>query len=182
MSNEKNIKLSKQLSYILRHAPWEYGLEMDTKGYVSINSLIETLEMRGKKLNRNVLQEIVDTDGKGRYEIQGDYIRAVQGHSIEWVEVENEIKTPPKILYHGTSKKSLDSILNSGIKKMNRNKVHLSDNLETAINVGSRHGEVIVLEIDTESMSADGHIFELSKNKVWLTENIDTKYIKVSSM
>lgn len=63
------------------------------------------------------------------------------------------------------------------IKKMNRTKVHLSDNLEKAKNVGSRHGKVIVLVIDSKKMIQDGFQISLSKDEVYLSENIPIKYI-----
>ena len=37
------IKLSKEISYALRHAPWEYELEIDDDGYVDINQLLASL-------------------------------------------------------------------------------------------------------------------------------------------
>lgn len=35
----KNIELSKEISYALRHAPWEYALEMDEEGWVLVEQL-----------------------------------------------------------------------------------------------------------------------------------------------
>lgn len=37
------MKLSKELSYALRHAPWEYELELDEKGWVEISQLLVAL-------------------------------------------------------------------------------------------------------------------------------------------
>lgn len=38
MSNNINYtKLSKEVSYALRHAPWEYELELDKNGWVQID-------------------------------------------------------------------------------------------------------------------------------------------------
>ena len=37
----KNDELSKEVSYALRHAPWEYELEMDKNGWVEVKQLIE---------------------------------------------------------------------------------------------------------------------------------------------
>ena len=34
-------ELSKEVSYALRHAPWEYELEMDEEGWVSIEQLAD---------------------------------------------------------------------------------------------------------------------------------------------
>ena len=33
-------KLSKEVSYALRHAPWEYELEMDEEGWVNTAQLL----------------------------------------------------------------------------------------------------------------------------------------------
>ena len=37
--NMDYIALSKEISYTLRHAPWEYELEMDESGFVSLAQL-----------------------------------------------------------------------------------------------------------------------------------------------
>ena len=38
------IKLSKEVSYALRHASWEYELELDEKGWVEIDQLLTSLK------------------------------------------------------------------------------------------------------------------------------------------
>ena len=53
--------------------------------------------------------------------------------------------------------------------------VHLSSDVETAINVGKRHGIPIVLRVDTYRMKKDGIKFFLSNNGVWLTKFVDKK-------
>lgn len=61
---------------------------------------------------------------------------------------------------------------------MSRLYVHLSDNKDTAFNVGKRHGKPVVFVIDTKQMVADNVSFYKSANGVWLTDYVDTKYIK----
>ena len=41
-------ELSKEVSYALRHAPWEYELEMDEEGWVSIEQFLNALNTEGK--------------------------------------------------------------------------------------------------------------------------------------
>ncbi len=84
---------------------------------------------------------------------------------------------PPEILYHGTATKFLESIREKGILKRNRQYVHLSSDIETAKNVGQRHGEVIILPIDITGLKKIGHKFYISENKVWLCDDIPSKYI-----
>ena len=96
-------------------------------------------------------------------------------------EINLELKEviPPAILYHGTAFKNLESIKKEGIKKMNRQHVHLSADIETAKNVATRHsGKYIILEIDTEAMLKENYKFYLSENKVWLTDFVPSKFIK----
>ena len=61
---------------------------------------------------------------------------------------------------------------------MNRQHVHLSNLIETAEKVGSRRGKPIILTIATEEMFRDGYLFYLSKNGVWLCNEMPAKYIK----
>ena len=62
---------------------------------------------------------------------------------------------------------------------MNRQYVHLSDKFETAEAVGRRHGKLVVLDINSAQMHADGILFYRSQNGVWLTDYVDPKYFSV---
>ena len=127
------------------------------------------------------LKRIVKEDKKGRYEMVGNKIRALQGHSIPGIFPDLTLSTPPDILYHGTSSRFINNIMREGLKKMSRNHVHLSKNLETARNVGFRHGgNLVILEVDCLRMVQDGYKFWISKNGVWLTNNIPPEYFKVA--
>ena len=92
-----------------------------------------------------ILEDIVETDSKQRYSFNEDktLIRANQGHSVP-VDVNLEKMKPPKFLYHGTADRFLNSIMEEGLKPMNRLYVHLSTDIETAIRVGKRHGNPVV--------------------------------------
>lgn len=171
-------KLSKFISLILRHKPEEIGITLDEHGWAKIEDLINGINNSGRKIDMNVLEEIVRTDNKQRYSFNEDKtkIRANQGHSIP-VSIEFKELEPPNTLYHGTAKKSLEGIKYQGIKSMNRLWVHLSKDTETAIQVGKRHGECFVLMIDANRMYKNGIKFYLSENGVWLTEYVDPKYI-----
>ena len=143
-----------------------------------MDELIEKIAKQDIYFNMDVLLDIVNTDKKGRYSFNEDNtkIRANQGHSIE-VDVELKKAIPPKTLYHGTSTRFVNSIKTLGLIKGSRLHVHLSDNYDTAVSVGKRHGEPIVLFVDTEKMIDDGYSFYLSDNGVWLVDSVPYKYI-----
>lgn len=54
--------------------------------------------------------------------------------------------------------------------------------IETASIVGKRHGDLVILEVDSESMFKDGIKFYLSKNNVWLCDYVKVEYIKEISL
>ena len=61
---------------------------------------------------------------------------------------------------------------------MTKGKPHLSINIQTATDVGSRYGRTVVLTITSERMNKDGHLFFRSENGVWLTEYVPVDYIE----
>jgi putative RNA 2'-phosphotransferase len=174
MKKIDNTRIGKKISYLLRHNP--DGLQMDENGWVNVRDLLYKLS-----ISRSKLDEIVNTNNKKRYtyNIDKSKIRANQGHSIN-VDVELEEKEPLTVLYHGTSPDNLKSIMKFGLNKMNRNHVHLSDEKETAMNVGKRHSKdkkPFILIINSKKMYDDGYKFFISKNGVWLTDHVPEKYI-----
>ena len=55
----------------------------------------------------------------------------------------------------------------------------LSKDVDTAIQVGQRHGKPVVLSIDCKSMINQGYVFYLSENGVWLTKNVPVQFINI---
>ena len=47
----KDMDLSREISYALRHAPWEYELEMDEEGWVPVEQLLDALHRTVKWSN-----------------------------------------------------------------------------------------------------------------------------------
>ena len=174
------LKLSKEISFALRHAPWEYELELDEKGFVPVVQLLDALN-EGGSYSRDVtvgdLEAVVLNSDKKRHEIVGDRIRAIYGHSIPG-KVIYEPSTPPAILYHGTARRFVNRIMVEGLKPMSRQYVHLSTDVETALSVGQRKDSPPVLfVIDAESASADGLDFYRGNDKVWLAEEVPPRYL-----
>lgn len=171
---------SKFLSLILRHKPETIGITLDNEGWVSINVLLKALNKHSQyeKWNREKLEHIVETNDKKRFYIDKEFdrIRANQGHSID-IKIKYKESIPTGPLFHGTVQKYIDSIYEQGLHKMNRHHVHLSKDVDTAKQVGSRRGKPVILVIDAEQMHHDGFKFFISENGVWLTDHVPSKYI-----
>jgi putative RNA 2'-phosphotransferase len=178
MKNDE--QLSKALSYVLRHRPDSIGVTLDKAGWCSIEELLAQLNAHGTKIDRESLVRVVQNDAKSRYSIDGEKIRANQGHSVQ-VELGYKAKKPPTVLYHGTVAQFLAAIMKQGLQKMKRHHVHLSADEATANIVGARRGKPIILTVDAAKMDQDGFTFFLSDNGVWLTDEVPAKYISVSA-
>lgn len=179
--NKQDLKVSKTISYLLRHHPEKAHLNIDREGFVDVDELIEKINLyvhAGEDVTRTQIEKIVAADNKQRYSIVGNRIRAVQGHSFP-VDLRLQAKVPPVLLFHGTNAEAAKLIRKKGLLPMNREYVHLSPNEDTATNVGQRHkGDLVLLKIDTKAAYADGVKFFESENGVWLVKEIPPKYIK----
>ena len=172
--------LSKEISYALRHAPWEYELEMDEEGWVPVEQLLDALHRNEKWVNIGEadLKEMIEKSEKKRHELADGRIRAFYGHSIP-MKILKEEKMPPDVLYHGTARRFLESINENGLLPQSRQYVHLSQDIETAENVGRRHDDKpCILIIDAKKAWDDGVRFYLGNQKVWLADTIPSRYIR----
>lgn len=176
----KTTNISRYIALLLRHHPEKAGLCLDEHGWVEVEALIQGVRRRYPEFNRAVLDEIVARDSKQRYAYNQNKtcIRANQGHSIP-VDVELKQALPPTILYHGTGEKYVESIQKVGLIPKSRLYVHLSTDIQTAIQVGKRHGQPVIYQIDTQQMIHDGFIFYLSANHIWLTKAVPVQYLKI---
>ncbi|GGV73073.1 RNA 2'-phosphotransferase [Streptomyces massasporeus] len=177
MDERRTVKVSKYLSKHLRHQPERIGLTLDEAGWVEIDTLIAAATAHGFRFTRDELDQVVATNDKRRFAVEGTRIRASQGHSVE-VDLGLAPATPPVRLYHGTVARSLSAIRAEGLRPMNRHAVHLSPDQETATRVGARRGRPVVLTVDADAMHRDGHVFHVSANGVWLTEAVPARYLR----
>lgn len=173
------IALCKEISYALRHAPWEYELEMDEEGFAPLSQLLYAINEESKYpkvIEENDIFHVMELSDKKRLEISGEKIRALYGHSIP-MHIKKEKAEPPDVLYHGTAKRFLSSIKEQGLLPMSRQYVHLSVDLETAMQVGKRHdSEPVILKIDAKSAYNSGIKFYIGNDKVWLCDRIPCNY------
>lgn len=170
------VKASKFLSLVLRHKPEEVGVTLDPHGWVDVDVLLAA--MRGK-LDRAMLDRAVAENNKKRFEFSEDglRIRASQGHSVD-VDLGYAPAEPPEILYHGTAERNVASIRTGGLDNRARHAVHLSSTVDTALNVGGRHGKPVVLRVRARALAATGATFQVSTNGVWLTDAVPPEFIE----
>lgn len=179
MNHTERTRLSKTLSYVLRHRPDAVGIMLDEAGWTDADELIDALIAGGTRTSREQIDEVVQTNPKRRFEFSADgtRIRARQGHSVP-VDLGYEPVEPPAVLYHGTAERNVESILAHGLHKAKRHHVHMSTDRTLMIEVARRHGAPVLIAIDAARMHGDGHTFFKTENDVWLTDTVPPKYLR----
>ncbi len=176
--------LSRAVSHALRHEPWLYELELNEEGWVPVDQLLAALREKGGSwvsVDRADLERMLSMATKNRYELEGDRIRALYGHSLPG-RLQKRLVTPPARLFHGTAPQAWPSIEAGGLSPMGRQYVHLSVDRETAFAVGRRKSDApVILEVDAAAASAAGIGFYEGSDLVWLAYEIPSRYIAVSA-
>ncbi|XP_051197822.1 uncharacterized protein [Lolium perenne] len=181
--------LGRLLTRVLRHMASELRLDMRSDGYVRVRDLLglnlQTFARVPLKAHTvDEIREAVRRDNKQRFSLLEEdgelLIRANQGHTVTTVTSESLLKPivsadEVSVCVHGTYRKNLDSILQSGLKRMARLHVHFSSGLPSDGEVisGMRRSANILIYLDVNKAMQDGMKLYISDNKVILTEGFD---------
>ncbi|MCD6323965.1 MAG: RNA 2'-phosphotransferase [Desulfurococcales archaeon] len=167
LDGKARVALSRVMTAVLRHIPFEAGIILDVEGWVSIEKLAEGIRRRWKKFSwvkPTHILAVAYLDPKGRFEVRDGMIRARYGHSIP-ARIKYEVDNDVKVLYHGTPVTNLQSIMRSGLLRGRRLWVHLTLSPDDAIETGLRHGRpVALLIVNAECLRSKGfEVFKASK-------------------
>jgi len=179
MNKKNDEKLSRFMTFLLRHKSEEYGLHINEEGFCDIDEFLLVVKKNNKFSDINIedIKKIVSNCEKQRFLIVDNKIRANYGHSNSKIKYNSKI--PPSVLYHGTYKDVINNILTEGIKKMNRDYVHMSESTRFAELAGSRHGKVVILKINTKKAIENEITFYYAGNEVWLSDYIPPNCIEI---
>lgn len=179
----RQVRLSKFLALLLRHQPQRFGLDLDEQGWASLPHVLRLLHTTPhlRWADRSDVIAIAREgtgDGKKRFEIAGDRIRALYGHSFRQ-QIDYQPVEPPPHLYHGTSAEALPSIRHQGLRPMRRQYVHLSPDRQTAVQVGSRHApRPIVITVRAAAAHAAGIEFYRPEETVYLVRCLPSRFLR----
>jgi putative RNA 2'-phosphotransferase len=120
---------------------------------------------------------MIASSAKRRYEIDGDRIRALYGHSVPG-RIAMVRADPPEVLFHGTSPVAWASIQEQGLVPMARQYVHLSTDVGTAVQVATRKADApVVLHVHAGEASRRGVRFWRGNEMTWLAEGVPPEYL-----
>lgn len=169
------------MSYLLRHRPDEAGLTLDERGMVSLEALLVAVRRRKgyEWVTEDHIREVVATSDPPRFRLEGGQIGARYGHSRRVRAIDpGEPVEPPEVLYHGTPRRAVPSILAAGLQPQGRQFVHLSATPEAALRVGLRRDpQPAVLAVYARRAYADGIPFYAPAPGVYLVSYVPSDYI-----
>ncbi|TPX37089.1 hypothetical protein SmJEL517_g01029 [Synchytrium microbalum] len=184
-AHDRAKKLSKALSYILRHGAIKEGFDIRSDGFVKVSDLLANSRFTGYTFEE--VQAVVRDNDKQRFtlmEEQADdgqvihWIKANQGQSIELEDLDLQIIHSAEdlpVAVHGTFNSKWPMIAKSGLKRMARTHIHMSPGLlgQDGVISGMRKDCEVYIYINVAAAMKDGIVFEKSPNNVILSRGLD---------
>lgn len=181
MNEEELERVGRIMAGILRHFPDRYGLQMDGRGWVDMSEFVGSIRSQKRQyrwLKPHHIAAIVETDPKGRYQLDGGMVRATYAHSVD-VTLDDLPDSDADELYYPCSEEEVDLLLEHGLKPTDRGKIHLSGTLQKAVEAGKAKMEApIILAIDAAQATKDDVSIKRAGKAVYVADQIDPKYLK----
>ncbi len=182
LMNDREVnEISRIMAGVLRHFPERYGLRMDDHGYVRIKDLVESIKKRENYpwLTVDHITALVQTDPRGRYQVNGEFVRAVYGHTVDVDLSDLPADNIPEKLYFQSSRDEESLVREAGISPADKSWVHLSGTFRKAYISGLYHiDDPYVLEIDAKSMISDGFPVYRANSEIYITREVPARYIR----
>jgi len=173
LNNYETEKVGRTLAAVLRHG--KYDLEMDSEGYVRVKDIVRLIQDRNPRMKwfrPHHIEALVDTDTKGIYQLLGESIRAMYGHTVN-VELNLPIDNVAAVLFKAVPAEDYDALMKNGILPNERAKVHLSRTFDDAYRAGLMIlEEPMVLAVNTERNAEEGYPVGKASEKVFLCDKV----------
>jgi putative RNA 2'-phosphotransferase len=181
MNDEEIDSLGRIMAGILRHFPERFDLHMDEHGWIEVGPMIEAIQEKRAQfhwLRAHHIKAVVETDPKGRYQIDEGLIRATYGHSLA-IDLDLPTNDIPDRLFYPATEEEADIILEVGLKPADRKKVHLSKTVQDAVNAAAhREGKPVILEVDAQGAIEGGTVIMKAGYTVFITDEIKPEYLR----
>jgi putative RNA 2'-phosphotransferase len=175
LDEERAERLSRFLSLVLRHRAHSFGLDVDAEGFVRMDDLLDLIAERQRSLDwvdAEHVEALVGREGRRRFEIRGDKVRATYGHSFER-PVRYEPADPPELLYISVARTKLAELRSRGLHPVGRQYVHLSEDPKEADEIGRHHDPTPTLvTIQAKAAQEKGVVFHHPADGIYLVASL----------
>lgn len=181
MKDHEVDRIGRMMALILRHQPDKFNLSMDGRGWIDLEEFVEAIRRArpqySRWLRKNHIEAVVETDEKGRYQIDGGMIRATYAHSVN-VNLDDLPEAQVDTLYFPVSEEELDLVLEAGLRPSDRNMIHLSATPDKAYSAGRVHiADPILLQVDVKASSDAGNFIFRAGKTVYITEAVESAHL-----
>ena len=172
------MKLSKSLSYILRHGAEKEGFSTSSEGFIDVDAIL--CHRQFKIYSEDDIRQVVESNEKQRFALRRHpvshklQIRANQGHSFEISDLELTPITKAEdapVVVHGTYLSAWnDFISKEGLSRMKRTHIHFAAGVpgDDKVISGARSSVEVLIFVDISKALANGFVFYRSANNVIL--------------
>ena len=176
LSPPEKVRVSKALSYLLRHGAEKQGIPIGSDGFIKLTDILLRRNFSG--VTPEHVCYVVANCEKQRFTLREDssgelWIRANQGHSMHVEHLELTPITDPTgiIAVHGTTRVAWENIKDRGLSRMQRQHVHFACGLPGSGQVisGMRASCEVHIYLDVATFLADGGTLVRSTNGVLLS-------------
>jgi putative RNA 2'-phosphotransferase len=181
MKDHEVDRVGRMMALILRHQPERFGLSMDGRGWVDLDGFVDAIcrsrSNYARWLRKQHIVALVETDDKGRYQIDGGMIRATYAHSVN-VNLDDLPEAQVDTLYFPVAEEELDVVLETGLRPSDRNMIHLSASPDKAYSAGRVHiPDPIILQVDVKKASDAGNFIFRAGKTVYVTEAVEPDHL-----
>ena len=171
-------RVTRLLAYMLRHQPGDFDLDLDRFGFAEVDEVLRALaERTGEDFEVEDLEDAISSGDRPRYEIQGERIRALYGHSIEIDP--GEPAEPPAELFVALPARDRERMERRGLHGGRRRFLHLALTLEEARETGRRAApEYLVVRVGAVDAWEQGVDF-YDRKAIWLAPELPTYALEV---
>ncbi|XP_077997135.1 tRNA 2'-phosphotransferase 1-like [Glandiceps talaboti] len=175
---DPDVKLSKSLSWLLRHGAEKNGFTLDKGGFLYVDEILALQQFKNYSVDD--VKRVVDNNTKKRFSLRDHpensklQICANQGHTLEVDGLDlkpiTDASQYPTVI-HGTYLNKWELIKKQGLSRMKRNHIHFAPGEpgEDGVISGMRGNCQVIIYLDLDKALQDGIKFFISANNVILS-------------
>lgn len=171
-------RITRALAFMLRHQPEDFDLELDRFGWGDIEDVVYAVQERlGSSVDEDDVLDAIEASDRPRYEVDGDKIRALYGHSFPIDP--GEATEPPDELFIGVGSRDADRAEENGLRSGRRAFLHLARTEEEAREAGRRAAKDYAVITVYAGEAFDEGIDFYDRGALFLADEIPTEFLEV---
>ena len=174
-------RITRALAFMLRHQPEDFDLELDRFGWGEMEDVLYALQERlGSSVDEDDVLDAIEASDRPRYEVEGEKIRALYGHSFPIDP--GEATEPPDELFIGVGSRDADRAEENGLRSDRRAFLHLARTEEEAREAGRRAAKDYAVIVVYAGEAFDEGIDFYDRGSLFLADEIPTEFIEVGAI